>query len=86
MVLEKSSEMLSDYYIKRAEQYQSVIDVPTGIEVEIVFTDGVDISATSKNQKVKKNENLINSQNVVQNDSDFMKNLEIKYNDKQGVF
>lgn len=82
----KSSEMLSDYYIKRAEQYQSVIDVPTGIEVEIVFTDGVDISATSKNQKVKKNENLINSQNVVQNDSDFMKNLEIKYNDKQGVF
>ena len=82
----KSSEMLSDYYIKRAEQYQSVIDVPTGIEVEIVFTDGVDISATSKNQKVKKNENFINSQNVVQNDSDFMKNLEIKYNDKQGVF
>lgn len=82
----KSSEMLSDYYIKKAEQYQSVIDVPTGIEVEIVFTDGVDISATSKNQKVKKNENLINSQNVVQNDSDFMKNLEIKYNDKQGVF
>lgn len=80
----KSSEMLSDYYIKRAEQYQSVIDVPTGIEVEIVFTDGVDISATSKNQKVKKNENLINSQNV-QND-DFMKDLEIKYNNKQGVF
>lgn len=82
----KSSEMLSDYYIKKAEQYQSVIDVPTGIEVEIVFTDGVDISATSKNQKVKKNENLINSQNVVQNDSDFMKDLEIKYNNKQGVF
>lgn len=80
----KSSEMLSDYYIKKAEQYQSVIDVPTGIEVEIVFTDGVDISATSKNQKVKKNENLINSQNV-QND-DFMKDLEIKYNNKQGVF
>ena len=80
----KSSEMLSDYYIKRAEQYQSVIDVPTGIEVEIVFTDGVEISATSKNQKVKKNENLINSQNV-QND-DFMKDLEIKYNNKQGVF
>jgi hypothetical protein len=40
----KSAEMLSDYYIKRAEQYQSVVDVPTGIEVEIVFQEGVDLS------------------------------------------
>ena len=42
--LGKAAEMLSDYYIKRAEQYQSVIDVPTGIEVEIVFQDGVDLT------------------------------------------
>lgn len=41
--LGKAGEMLSDYYIKRAEQYQSVIDVPTGVEVEIVFQEGVDL-------------------------------------------
>lgn len=40
----KAAEMLSDYYIDRAEQYQSVIDVPTGVEVEIVFQEGVDLS------------------------------------------
>ncbi len=41
--LGKAGEMLSDYYIKRAEQYQSVIDVPTGVEVEIVFQEGIDL-------------------------------------------
>lgn len=40
----KAAEMLSDYYIKRAEQYQSVIDLPTGIEVEIVFQEGIDLT------------------------------------------
>jgi conjugal transfer pilus assembly protein TraB len=32
---------LSQYLIERAEQYQPVIEMPTGIEVEIVFLEGV---------------------------------------------
>ncbi len=32
-----ASSMLADYYIKRAEQYQPVIEMPTGLEVELVF-------------------------------------------------
>jgi conjugal transfer pilus assembly protein TraB len=39
-----SGEMVSKYLIERAEQYQPVIEMPTGIEVEIVFLDGVFIN------------------------------------------
>lgn len=46
--LSKAGEMLSDYYINRAEQYQSVVDVPTGIEVEIVFQEGIKLSDDKK--------------------------------------
>ena len=35
-----AASMLADYYIKRAEQYQPVIEMPTGIEVELVFLAG----------------------------------------------
>ena len=51
----KSAEKLSDYLIKKAEQYQSVIDVPTGIEVEIVFQEGVNLK-TNTSFKIKQNE------------------------------
>lgn len=34
---------LADYYIKRAEQYQPVIEMPTGITVELVFLSGFQI-------------------------------------------
>ena len=34
-----ASSMLADYYIKRAEQYQPVIEMPTGMDVELVFLD-----------------------------------------------
>jgi conjugal transfer pilus assembly protein TraB len=36
-----SGDMLSQYLIERAEQYQPVVEMPTGIEVHIVFLDGV---------------------------------------------
>lgn len=39
--LSNSSNRLSEYLIQRAEQYQPVISVPAGIEVELVFNDGV---------------------------------------------
>ena len=38
-----ASSMLADYYIKRAEQYQPVIEMPTGISVEIVFLSGFQV-------------------------------------------
>ncbi len=37
----QSADMVSKYLIERAEQYQPVIEMPTGIDVEIVFLDGV---------------------------------------------
>src|SRR3546814_9111992 len=33
----QAGDMLSQYLIERAEQYQPVIEMPTGVEVEIVF-------------------------------------------------
>jgi hypothetical protein len=38
--ISNSSNRLSDYLIQRAEQYQPVISVPAGIDVELVFNDG----------------------------------------------
>lgn len=36
-----AGDMLSRYFIERAEQYQPVIEMPTGIEVHVVFLEGV---------------------------------------------
>ena len=36
-----ASDKVSKYLIERAEQYQPVVEMPTGIDVEIVFLDGV---------------------------------------------
>ena len=35
-----AAETVSKYLIERAEQYQPVVEMPTGIDVEIVFLDG----------------------------------------------
>jgi conjugal transfer pilus assembly protein TraB len=37
---ENAGTTLSDYLIERAEQYQPVIEMPTGADVEVVFLDG----------------------------------------------
>lgn len=37
----ESGDMVSKYLIQRAEQYQPVIEMPTGADVEIVFLEGV---------------------------------------------
>ena len=42
----KAGDMVSKYLIERAEQYQPVIEMPTGIDVEIVFLDGVYVRAS----------------------------------------
>ncbi len=56
--LQSSADRLADYLIKRAEQYQPVITMSAGIEVELVFNDGVYIDGkkrSSKKAEVKKN-------------------------------
>lgn len=42
--ISNGASMISQYEIQRAEQYQPVIEMPTGLEVEIVFLEGVKIS------------------------------------------
>jgi conjugal transfer pilus assembly protein TraB len=37
----QSADMVSKYLIERAEQYQPVVEMPTGLDVEVVFLDGV---------------------------------------------
>ena len=39
-----SADTVSKYLIERAEQYQPVIEMPTGVDVEIVFLEGVFIN------------------------------------------
>jgi conjugal transfer pilus assembly protein TraB len=41
----QAGDMVSKYLIERAEQYQPVIEMPTGLDVEIVFLDGVYVRA-----------------------------------------
>ena len=41
-----AADTVSKYLIERAEQYQPVIEMPTGIDVEIVFLDGVYVRNT----------------------------------------
>ena len=38
-----AGDMVSEYLIEKAEQYQPVIEMPTGIDVEIVFLEGVQV-------------------------------------------
>jgi len=41
-----AAETVSQYLIERAEQYQPVIEMPTGVEVELVFINGAYIRRT----------------------------------------
>lgn len=47
-----SGNQISSYLIKRAEQYQPVISIPSGIAVEVVFIDGFYLDGRSKDGKV----------------------------------
>jgi conjugal transfer pilus assembly protein TraB len=39
-----AASVLADYYVKRAEQYQPVVEMPTGVEVELVFLKGFEVA------------------------------------------
>jgi len=51
-----SGNQISSYLIKRAEQYQPVISIPSGIDVEVIFIDGFYLDGRSKEAKTKANE------------------------------
>jgi conjugal transfer pilus assembly protein TraB len=51
-----SGNQISQYLIKRAEQYQPVISIPSGIEVEVVFLDGFFLDGRNKEVKAKTKE------------------------------
>lgn len=42
----EAADTVSRYLIERAEQYQPVVEMPTGIAVEIVFLDGVHVRSS----------------------------------------
>ncbi len=56
----KAAQTLSDYYIKRAEQYHPVIPIGAGNEVTVVFQDGFQLKTVEEmaleqaNEKAKK--------------------------------
>lgn len=57
-----SSDRIANYMINRAEQYQPVVSIPSGIDVEIVFVDGfyMDNRTIATNQT--QNHNELNNQ------------------------
>ena len=50
-----SGNQMSSYLIKRAEQYQPVISIPSGIDVEVIFIDGFYLDGRSKEAKTRTN-------------------------------
>ncbi|MEC8178084.1 MAG: TraB/VirB10 family protein, partial [Pseudomonadota bacterium] len=44
----EAADTVSKYLIELAEQYQPVVEMPTGNEVEIVFLDGVHVRSTDQ--------------------------------------
>ncbi len=46
-----SSDRLATYLIDRAEQYQPVVSIPSGIDVEVVFLKGFFINKINSNQE-----------------------------------
>lgn len=46
-----SSDKLSDYFIKRAEQYQPVISINEGIDVEVLFQEGFNLNGEDDHER-----------------------------------
>lgn len=57
--VENSGNKVSSYLIQRAEQYQPVISIPAGLDVELVFTDGVYLDGKTHNTE-ERNSNVQN--------------------------
>jgi conjugal transfer pilus assembly protein TraB len=57
-------EKLSDFYIKRAEQLQPVIEIEPGREIDIVFKAGFDMNQTLYRQSLKNNRDRVRRSDV----------------------
>jgi conjugal transfer pilus assembly protein TraB len=56
-----ASDRLANYLIDRAEQYQPVVSIPSGIDVEVVFLEGFYFNPKD-DKKSKKNNQMANNQ------------------------
>ncbi|MFW2168115.1 conjugal transfer protein TraB, partial [Enterobacter cloacae complex sp.6722794] len=54
--VQQSGKMLSEYLIKRAEQYHPVIPIGAGVEVTVVFQEGFQLKFVEQMKKVAKSE------------------------------
>ncbi|MEX5734732.1 TrbI/VirB10 family protein [Providencia hangzhouensis] len=51
--VQQSGKMLSEYFIKRAEQYHPVIPIGAGIEITVVFQEGFQLEFIEQMRKKK---------------------------------
>lgn len=51
--VQQSGKMLSEYFIKRAEQYHPVIPIGAGIEITVVFQEGFQLEFIEQMRKRK---------------------------------
>src|SRR5262249_46297524 len=62
--IKKSGDTLSDYYIKRAEQYQPVISIPAGIDIEVVFLEGFSLEPNSLSKSEQYNKAITSESTI----------------------
>jgi len=55
--ISSSTNRLSDYLIQRAEQYQPVISIPAGLDVEVVFNEGFYVEELGVKNEQNNNQN-----------------------------
>ncbi|WP_272668134.1 TrbI/VirB10 family protein [Providencia sp. PROV117] len=59
--VQQSGKMLSEYFIKRAEQYHPVIPIGAGIEITVVFQEGFQLKFIEQMKKAKSQKQAGNS-------------------------
>ena len=60
-----ASDRLSNYLINRAEQYQPIVSIPSGIEVEVVFVEGFHLNGKRHRKPSTISSNTIFNKNAL---------------------
>ncbi len=63
----KAAQTLSEYYIKRAEQYHPVIPIGAGNEVTVVFQDGFQLKTIEELEAEKNGQQQAQNQHNLNN-------------------
>jgi conjugal transfer pilus assembly protein TraB len=58
--ISNSGDRLANYFINRAEQYQPVVSIPSGIDVEVVFVEGFYLSGKAHRNATAPTNKLVN--------------------------